>query len=118
MPWDNDDGSGSSRNYRWLSCEFSWHPRVLIVARSDAVFLVDLRAHECNVSCMMKIEMLHMYASIEKEQFLVLSRADSDDFHFVLASDTLLVVCDVRKPVMPVLQWAYMALINQAMLMF
>ncbi|BBG96699.1 hypothetical protein Prudu_005572, partial [Prunus dulcis] len=107
VPWDIDDGSGSSRNYRWLSCEFSWHPRVLIVARSDAVFLVDLRAHECNVSCLMKIEMLHMYAFIEKEQFLVLSKAGSDDFHFVLASDTLLVVCDVRKPLMPVLQWAH-----------
>ncbi|CAL9004759.1 unnamed protein product [Prunus brigantina] len=107
VPWDIDDGLGSSRNYRWLSCEFSWHPRVLIVARSDAVFLVDLRAHECNVSCLMKIEMLHMYASIEKEQFLVLSKAGSDDFHFVLASDTLLVVCDVRKPLMPVLQWAH-----------
>ncbi|KAL6276658.1 hypothetical protein ACE6H2_020259 [Prunus campanulata] len=107
VPWDIDDGSGSSRNYRWLSYEFSWHPRVLIVARSDAVFLVDLRAHECNVSCLMKVEMLHMYASIEKEQFLVLSKAGSDDFHFVLASDTLLVVCDVRKALMPVLQWAH-----------
>lgn len=105
----NDDGglSGSSRNYKWLSCEFSWHPRVLIVARTNAVFLVDLRSGECSVSCLMKIETLHMYADVEKQQFLVLSRTCSDDFHFVLASDTLLLLCDVRKPLMPVLQWAH-----------
>ncbi|KAM1248918.1 hypothetical protein ACFX2I_031648 [Malus domestica] len=105
--WDNGDVSSSSRNYRWLSCEFSWHPRVLIVARSDAVFLVDLRSRECSVTCLMKIEMLHMYVPVEKEQFLVLSRTASDDFHFVLASDTLLLLCDLRKPLMPVLQWAH-----------
>ncbi|KAL6293633.1 hypothetical protein ACE6H2_001775 [Prunus campanulata] len=51
--------------------------------------------------------MLHMYASIEKGQFLVLSKAGSDDFHFVLGSDTLLLVCDVCKPLMPMLEWAH-----------
>nr|POE61638.1 putative galacturonosyltransferase 4 [Quercus suber] len=40
VSWDADADSG---NCKWLSCEFSWHPRILIVARSDAVFLVDLR---------------------------------------------------------------------------
>ncbi|KAM5573941.1 hypothetical protein ABKV19_013455 [Rosa sericea] len=104
--WDNY-GYGSSGNYKWLSCEFSWHPRVLIVARSDAIFLVDLRFNECSVTCLMKIEMLHMYTPIEKEQFRVLSTTSSDSFHFVLASDSLLLLCDVRKPLMPVLQWAH-----------
>lgn len=104
--WDND-GSGSSGNYRWLSCEFSWHPRVLIIARSDAIFLVDLRFDECNLTCLMKIEMLQMYVPVEKEQFLVLSKTSSDSFHFVLASDNLLLLCDVRKPLMPLLQWAH-----------
>ncbi|PRQ23742.1 hypothetical protein RchiOBHm_Chr6g0264721 [Rosa chinensis] len=104
--WDNN-GYGSSGNYKWLSCEFSWHPRVLTVARSDAIFLVDLRFNECSVTYLMKIEMLHMYAPIEKEQFRVLSTISSDSFHFVLASDSLLLLCDVRKPFTPVLQWAH-----------
>lgn len=103
--WDNN-GYGSG-NYRWLSCEFSWHPRVLIVARSDAIFLVDLRFNECSLTCLMNIELLHMYAPIEREQFRVLSKTSSDSFHFVLASDSLLLLCDVRKPLMPVLQWAH-----------
>nr|POF11136.1 hypothetical protein CFP56_33219 [Quercus suber] len=42
VSWDADADSDSG-NRKWLSCEFSWHPRILIVARSDAVFVVDLR---------------------------------------------------------------------------
>ncbi|XP_024026436.1 uncharacterized protein LOC21399453 [Morus notabilis] len=104
VSWDDSNNSG---DLKWLSCEFSWHPRILIVARSDAVFIVDLRLDLCNVSCLMKIEMLHMYASVENERFLALTRAGSDGFHFALASDSLLVLCDVRKPLMPVLQWVH-----------
>ena len=29
VSWDADFDSG---NCKWLSCEFSWHPRILIVA--------------------------------------------------------------------------------------
>ncbi|KAK7841156.1 hypothetical protein CFP56_015741 [Quercus suber] len=34
-----------------------WHPRILIVARSNAIFLVDLRFDGCAVSCLAKVEM-------------------------------------------------------------
>ena len=44
-----------------VSCEFNWHPRILIVARSDAVFLVYLRFDGCAMSCLAKVEMLRMY---------------------------------------------------------
>ncbi|KAK7270063.1 hypothetical protein RIF29_22948 [Crotalaria pallida] len=105
VAWDGIDSGG---NNVWVSCEFGWHPRVLIVARSDAVFLVDLRLDECNLSCLMKIDTLRMYAPDENEQFVAMTRAAGpDDFYFAVVSTTLLVLCDVRKPMMPVLQWVH-----------
>ncbi|KAH7543073.1 hypothetical protein FEM48_Zijuj02G0144600 [Ziziphus jujuba var. spinosa] len=101
------DGYGNMEKVKWLGCEFSWHPRILIVARTDAVFLVDLRFDECIVSCLAKIEMLHMYTSIENERFLAFTKVEYDGFHFVLASTSLLLLCDVRKPLMPLLQWTH-----------
>ncbi|KAG6683942.1 hypothetical protein I3842_12G038600 [Carya illinoinensis] len=105
VSWDDESGTSGSR--KWLGCEFSWHPRILIVARSDAVFLVDLRLDECVVSCLAKVDMLSMYASVKNERFLSFMIAGSDGFHFALASHCLLLLCDVRKPMMPVLQWAH-----------
>ncbi|QCD88102.1 hypothetical protein DEO72_LG3g2642 [Vigna unguiculata] len=102
VPWDD-----SSESKVWLSCEFSWHPRILVVARSDAVFLVDLRLKECSVSCLMKIETLRMYAPDENERFLAMSRAAPDNFYFAVASTSVLLLCDVRKPLVPVLQWVH-----------
>ena len=102
--WDDLRGSD---NCKWLGIEFSWHPRILIVARSDAVFLVDFRLDKCNVTCLAKVEMLSPYAVGEKDQFLAFSRAGADGFQFVLASHGLLVLCDVRKPMMPLLRWAH-----------
>ena len=104
VSWDADSDSG---NCKWLSCEISWHPRILIVARFDVVFLVDLRFGGCAVSCLAKVEMLRMYTSVQNERFLTFTMAGFDDFCFALASDSLLVLCDVRKPMMPLLQWAH-----------
>ncbi|XVE97061.1 hypothetical protein REPUB_Repub02eG0278100 [Reevesia pubescens] len=101
-----DDSSGLEK-FKWLGIEFSWHPRILIVARSDAVFLVDFRLDECNVVCLAKVEMLSPYVVGEEDQFLAFSRAGDDGFQFVLASQSLLVLCDVRKPMMPLLRWAH-----------
>ncbi|XVE76531.1 hypothetical protein DITRI_Ditri12bG0181200 [Diplodiscus trichospermus] len=101
-----DDSSGS-KNYKWLGIEFSWHPRILIVARSDAVFLVDFRLDQCDVICLAKVEMLSPYVVGDEDWFLAFSKAGSDGFHFVLASHSLLVLCDVRKPMMPLLRWAH-----------
>lgn len=94
-------------NSKWLGCEFSWHPRILIVAGTSAVFLVDFRIDECNIICLANVEMLRLHAPVEKERFIAFSRAKSDEFQFVLASDSLLLLCDVRKPLMPLLHWAH-----------
>ncbi|KAK0577790.1 hypothetical protein LWI29_000128 [Acer saccharum] len=102
-----DDYYRCSGTCKWLGCDFSWHPRILIIARSDAVFLVDLRSGDCNITVLAKIDMLNLYSLVEKEQFLMFRKAGSDGFNFVIASDSLLVLCDVRKPLTPVLQWAH-----------
>ncbi|XP_052180646.1 uncharacterized protein LOC127793905 [Diospyros lotus] len=87
VPWEDYASLGDGQ---WLSCEFSWHPRVLIVCHSSAVFLVDLRCEGFNVSCLLQIDAL-----------------DSDDFCFVVATSCLLLVFDVRKPLVPLLQWTH-----------
>nr|GMC71917.1 Serine/threonine-protein kinase cdc7 [Ipomoea batatas] len=93
-----------NENERWLSCEFSWHPRILVVAHSSAVFLVDLRFDKCEVCTLLKIELF----SVGKfDRFVALSRSDSSGFCFAAASNNLLLLCDVRKPSMPVLQWTH-----------
>lgn len=104
VSWDSLD---CSKKVKWLSCEFSWHPRILIVARSDAVLLVDLREDECIISCLVQIETYHSYSLAQKEQFLAFSKAGSDGFFFVVASNSLLLLCDIRKRLSPLLQWIH-----------
>ncbi|CAK8577024.1 unnamed protein product [Lathyrus sativus] len=48
-----------------------------------------------------------MYAPDVNDRFLALSRAGPNDFYFTVASSSLLVLCDVRKPLMPILQWKH-----------
>ncbi|KAF7811011.1 WD repeat and FYVE domain-containing protein 3 [Senna tora] len=98
------NGLYSSKDRVWLSCEFSWHPRVLIVACSDVVFLVDLRLDKRIVSCLMKIE---MYTRVENERFLALSRAGLDSFYFIVVSNNILFLCDVKLTEPVVLRWTH-----------
>ncbi|KAL3574934.1 hypothetical protein D5086_023035 [Populus alba] len=98
---------GKLGDCKWLGCEFSWHCRVLIVARSDAVFMIDWKCGGFDVTCLARIDMFSAYALSEKERFLAISRAVSDSLHFALVSETMLVICDVRKPMIPLLQWAH-----------
>ncbi|KAK3439327.1 hypothetical protein EUGRSUZ_C04176 [Eucalyptus grandis] len=102
--WDH---TASSKDAKWLGCEFSWHPETLIVARSDAAFLVDFRSEQCIARCIANIGMSGCHASTKKDRFRAFSRAGSDGFHFVLASNKLLLLCDMRKPPNPVLQWSH-----------
>ncbi|MCD7453904.1 hypothetical protein HAX54_022610 [Datura stramonium] len=97
--WDKLD-----RDEPWLSCEFCWHPRILIVANSRAVFLVDLRSDKCKVCTLLKIEAVSLGRT---DRFLALSRVESDSFCFTAVSGRFLLLCDVRKPLMPLLQWVH-----------
>ncbi|KAK3020729.1 hypothetical protein RJ639_046013 [Escallonia herrerae] len=91
----------------WLSCEFSWHPRILIVAHSNAVFLVDLRSERSRVCCLLKMDFLTSFNVRESDHFVAFSRAGSDGFYFTVASNDLLLLCDVRNPLVPLLQWQH-----------
>ncbi|KAL1822817.1 hypothetical protein ACET3Z_009595 [Daucus carota] len=103
-----DDHLGGQGGGSWLSCEFSWHPRILVVAHSSAVFLVDLRWEGCLVKCLLRISMLagHNFVK-ENDQFMAFSRTGPDEFYYTVASNSLLLLCDVRKPLKPVLRWSH-----------
>ncbi|MBA0717570.1 hypothetical protein Golax_005371 [Gossypium laxum] len=84
----------------------------VVLLENGALFLLDL------ASCVnwlklnayvkkTKIEMLNPYAIVDKDQFLAFSRAKADGFQFVLASKSLLLLCDVCKPMVPLLCWAH-----------
>ncbi|CAH9116961.1 unnamed protein product [Cuscuta europaea] len=88
----------------WLSCEFSWHTRLLVVAHSSTLFLVDLRSDSCEVSILLKADFL---STENFDRFVAISQSDSSGFCFAVSSNRLLILCDVRKPSMPVLQWAH-----------
>ncbi|MBA0861996.1 hypothetical protein Goshw_003359, partial [Gossypium schwendimanii] len=75
----------------------------VVLLENGALFLLDL------ASCVnwlklnayvkkTKIEMLNPYAIVDKDQFLAFSRAKAYGFQFVLASKSLLLLCDLCKP--------------------
>ncbi|XP_047315987.1 uncharacterized protein LOC124919711 [Impatiens glandulifera] len=105
VPWD--DEFNNMRHGRWLSCEFSWHPRILIVVHSSAIFLVDLRSDSCKKICLLKIQSLAMTMGVMNDRFTTFCKVSSDGFYFVVATNRLLLLCDIRKPMMPLLQWAH-----------
>lgn len=94
-----------SEGRQWFGCDFSWHPRIFIVCHRNEILLVDLRSSgECNVCCLLKLEMLSLG---KNDGFFSLSRAGSDGFYFIVATRYLLLLSDVRKPLIPVLRWAH-----------
>ncbi|XP_058096109.1 uncharacterized protein LOC131241325 [Magnolia sinica] len=100
-------GSLDSGKGDWLSCEFSWHPRILIVACSTAVYLVDLRFEQSSVTVLAKIEMCDSIQvhSLQTDRFIALCKASFDDFYFSVATKYNLLLFDTRQPLMPVLKW-------------
>ncbi|KAK5775808.1 hypothetical protein PVK06_043750 [Gossypium arboreum] len=83
----------------------------VVLLENGALFLFDL------ASCVnwlklngyvrkTKIEMLNPYA-IVKDQFLASSTAGAEGFQFVLASQSLLLLCDMCKPMVPLLCWVH-----------
>ncbi|KAF8380140.1 hypothetical protein HHK36_027623 [Tetracentron sinense] len=101
------DGLDDWEKGKWLSCEFAWHPRILLVACSTAVFLVDFRFEESNVSILAKIEMFEMSHLAENDRFVAFSKAGFDGYYFMVTTEYWLLLFDIRKPLTPMLQWAH-----------
>lgn len=104
VPWDN---LSLPSNFNWLSFDFSFHPEVLIVACSNAVFQVDLRSDQCRITYVVRIDLLARASLVKQEQFVAFSRAGPDGFCFALASKHWLYLFDTRQPLRPVLRWAH-----------
>ncbi|XP_071915159.1 uncharacterized protein [Coffea arabica] len=102
--WSKNKDFENSGRGGWISVEFSWHPRILIVAHAVAVFLVDARSCGCNLSCLLKIQML---SNIQHDRFIGLCRTGCDGFRFCVTSGRLLMLCDVRQPFRPLLRWVH-----------
>ncbi|KAK9683316.1 hypothetical protein RND81_10G131500 [Saponaria officinalis] len=51
--------------------------------------------------------MLGMYDTGERDQLVAFSKAGNEGFFFTVASMHWLLLCDVRKPLMPVLRWVH-----------
>ncbi|CAM8971865.1 unnamed protein product [Rhodiola kirilowii] len=101
-------GSGLdvSEKHKWFGCEFSWHPRILVAGHQEAIFLLDLRFEKSDVICLARIEDLGLKNNfVEKHLFIALAREILDPFRFVVASNYVLAIFDIRKSRMPVLQW-------------
>ncbi|KAJ6359244.1 hypothetical protein OIU76_000880 [Salix suchowensis] len=61
-----------------------------------------------------RIGMFSAYALSENERFLAMSRAVSDSLHFALVSETMLIICDVRKPMVLSFFWGHFGIVNSA----
>lgn len=90
-------------NGEWLSCDFSWHIRILIVVHSTVVFLVELQSEKSNVTPLLKVGSEHL----PNDKFIAFSIVAHDRFYFTLASKHMLFLCDLRKPMIPVIRWAH-----------
>ncbi|KAL3812694.1 hypothetical protein ACJIZ3_013962 [Penstemon smallii] len=98
---EEDDVEGEG----WFGVEFSYHHRIFIASHRKGVFLVDLRYNrECNVSCLMKLETVFV---VKNDGFMALSMAGSSGFYFTVSTKCSLFLCDVRKPLMPMLRWTH-----------
>ncbi|KAL6504300.1 hypothetical protein OROGR_026223 [Orobanche gracilis] len=99
-----EEESGNEGRH-WFQCEFSWHPRIFIASHRTEVLLVDLRLPgECNICSLLKLGMLSMG---KDDGFFALAMVVSDGFSYTVATKYLLLLCDVRKMLMPVLRWAH-----------
>ncbi|XP_071718952.1 uncharacterized protein [Rutidosis leptorrhynchoides] len=99
------DDSVISNKGGWLSCDFSYHPQILIVVHSMMVFLVD--SSPVN-SPLLKHVITPLLKPEGKDTFLAFSIAAAPDhFFFTVATNHNVFLCDIRKPMTPVLRWKH-----------
>ncbi|KAF3791980.1 hypothetical protein EJ110_NYTH12508 [Nymphaea thermarum] len=99
-------GSDDSEE-EWWSCDFSWHPRIFIVACGNVVLLIDSRGADAIVSVVANIEVCDSFRlhSLENDRFVSFCKSSFNHFQFVVASNYYLLLYDTRQPLTPLLQW-------------
>ncbi|KAF2556333.1 hypothetical protein F2Q68_00017372 [Brassica cretica] len=99
VSWEDHQGKS------WLGCEFGWRLGTLIVARSDAVFVITRTSGTCcSVTALLESDSLDMTGT---EEFVAFAKAGSEDiFRFLLASRSYVYLCDQRSGV-PLLKWQH-----------
>ncbi|KAK9169112.1 hypothetical protein Syun_001252 [Stephania yunnanensis] len=100
-----DSGVSGAKLGGWLKAEFSWHPQIFVVPCSNAVFMVDYRFQESKMTALAHVSMLNTSLSDKNDQFISFCKVPGDGFYFSIATESHLFLFDIRKPLMPVLQW-------------
>eukprot|EP00250_Pteridium_aquilinum_P006104 c16085_g1_i1 orf=23-2311(-) len=107
----------TSATKNWWSCEYSWHPKNLVIGGHMEICLIDLRQKlgskqfRCTLArsadCSSGL-FSHCNQKYRTEHFTALTRPDYDDmFQFAAASTNHLTLYDVRQPNTPLLQWEH-----------
>ncbi|PKU80673.1 uncharacterized protein LOC110095321 isoform X1 [Dendrobium catenatum] len=101
---------GDNSDTKWLGCKFGGQPWVILAASSINVVLVDLRPKRINelpkVLASVKLpDFLGVVSMKEKDTFQAFCRANFNDFHFTAVTERLLILFDVRQPLVPILTW-------------
>lgn len=96
---------------RWLGCKFGGQPWVILVASSISVVLIDLRPKRISEApkVLARVNLPDFLGVVpieaEKDTFQAFCRASFNDFHFSVVTGNLLVLFDIREPLVPVLTW-------------
>ena len=71
VSWDETSESANG----WFSCEFSWHPRILVVANNEAIYVLDLRFGKCQHTCLLRLycKRAETLREREKERIIFIS---------------------------------------------
>ncbi|XP_020581276.1 uncharacterized protein LOC110025252 isoform X1 [Phalaenopsis equestris] len=102
---------GNADPGRWLGCEFGGQPWVILVASSVVVALIDLRPKRiCEAPKVLARVRLPDFLGVismeeEKDAFQAFCIASYNDFHFATMTEKLLLLFDIRQPLVPVLTW-------------
>ncbi|KAI5074553.1 hypothetical protein GOP47_0010514 [Adiantum capillus-veneris] len=98
------------------SCEYTWHPRNLLVGGGTEIDLIDLRQkagsklfQSCLANAPSSTRLFSNCKGMTKvEHFTAIARGVHDDmFQFAAASTNHLTLFDIRQPKSPLLQWAH-----------
>ncbi|XP_024539992.1 uncharacterized protein LOC9633859 [Selaginella moellendorffii] len=115
------DGSGAAKfpkavvaeiwNLRrsWWRVEYGWHPKLLVIANAEDILLSDLR-HGNATTLLGTVGNSKNYCHqrrCEQDRFVAIVRPEDRGYHFAAATMEHIMLFDIRRPRMPLLQWEH-----------